>query len=140
MQPGDAVLDPNGVAHVLTLRLDVALANCDLDHLNSTRLSPHHDPYLPDRPNQEFSARQRDAYALGALLYFLLTAQPPPKAEEMERAESPQIGSVLSSQRPATDPELVEIVDYLTTNSTGEKQVVQEGVKRLTDWLAATGA
>ena len=140
MRPGDAVLDPNGVAHVLTLRLDVALADCEVDRLKSTRLSPHDDPYLPDRPNQSFSARQRDIYSVGVLLYFLLTGQPPPNSGKMEMADSPQLGSALLHDRPATDPELVDIVEHLTSCPAEEKQVIQQGVKRLTDWLAATGA
>lgn len=131
--PSDVVLDPNGVPHVLTLRLTATLA-----HHPSIRaaLGERDVPrdFFTDTPElRDKSDQQRDRWAVGLILYHLLTAELPTAAQWSDRTE---LERAIAEGRPDDPQPLSAIAADLFAND-ADPQSLPATAKRLQSWLEA---
>jgi eukaryotic-like serine/threonine-protein kinase len=147
LRPRHVILDPNGVAHLLTLRLNDTSVQADqaspTEPPSASAAPPVDGPFLPGAWHPESTDRQRDVFAMGALFYYLLLAEPPAVAPRADPQAPVQLDLAPLAQRPELDPRLLEILGSLTTlggDTSGREPQPAWAVRQLTEWLADTAS
>lgn len=150
LPPQTVLLDPNGVVHLLTLRLDATLAEKPPATSQAAAVAPNEEPFdpaptgaHPRATGRVSSLTPRVNESLGDLFYFLLLGQPPPSTtEDTTHGAAEPLHQQVARERPAVDPELLDVLrDLLSEGARNDPgQAIHDGVTRLTQWLADSGS
>jgi eukaryotic-like serine/threonine-protein kinase len=140
LRPRHIVVDPNGTAHILTMRFNGTAEEPVASTVDPAVVPRADDPFLPASWHPASSDRQRDAFALGALMYYLLLGESPAIPAVGDANVPPRLDLSPLEDRPDFDADLAGIIESLATLSSEAEQGLDNVAKKLTDWLATTGS
>jgi serine/threonine protein kinase len=109
LRPSDVILDPNGVPHVLTMRLGATFANEPLYREVLGSATATEEGFAPDPAAGEIPGGDKDRFSLGAILYFMLMGSPPPPSTWRDE----HIAELICHERPDEAEELAQIASAL---------------------------